>query len=80
MFFGHRPELPHKRDLEPFFELEVVLVEIVLVCERHTFVSVRLPRSDSVQERVLKMSAIDSGHLGAVYGWEEGSEEAVLVG
>jgi len=26
------------------------------------------------------VSTIDSGHLGALHGWEEGSEEADLVG
>lgn len=42
-------------------------------------VSVRFPRSDGVMECLI-MSTIDSGHHGALYGGQEGSKEAVLVG
>ena len=42
-------------------------------------VAVRSDRSDTNSSGVI-MSIFDDGHLGAVYGGEEGSEEAVLAG
>ena len=42
-------------------------------------VTVRPRRSDAAIECLI-VSTIDSGHLEGGHGWEEGSEEAVLVG
>ena len=42
-------------------------------------VSVRFARSDAGKSALI-MSTMDSGHLGAFHGGQEGPEEAFLVG
>ena len=46
---------------------------------RSYYVSVRFAHSDGAKECLI-VSTIESGHLEALYGGQEGSEETVLVG